>query len=186
MDIFSSNLMSKLFKNFSSDQNLTIIDVGSADINGCYKSIVPQKWNYIGVDLCKAPNVDLVMPSLYKIPLSDNYADVVISGQTFEHVREPFKLMHEISRIVKSFGTVIIIVPCMFPEHKEQRCPFDYWRIMPDGMKALFEESGLTTIKSIKIETNEQGWFFENILGIAIKKSPNFKFSRYSYSGFII
>jgi hypothetical protein len=59
MDIFSSNLMSKLFKNFSSDQNLTIIDVGSADINGCYKSIVPQKWNYIGVDLCKAPNVDL-------------------------------------------------------------------------------------------------------------------------------
>jgi len=57
---------------------------------------------------------------------------------------------------------------------------------MPDGMKALFEESGLTTIKSIKIETNEQGWFFGNTLGIAIKKSPNFKFSRYSYSGFII
>jgi SAM-dependent methyltransferase len=134
------------------EKNL-IVDIGSRDMAahgmGTYKYLIKDHeysvsscWDYIGVDLDPGFNVDVVMPSPYEIPLADNTADAVISGQCFEHVKNPFRLMKEIFRIVKPGGVVMVVAPFLCNEH---RYPIDCWRYLPDGWDALFEESGLTT-----------------------------------------
>jgi len=50
----------KHLKNNDNFKKLNVIDVGSYDMNGSIKKIMPEN-NYIGVDIMKGPNVDLVM-----------------------------------------------------------------------------------------------------------------------------
>jgi len=138
------------------------VDVGSYDINGTMRSVVPTCWEYIGVDRISGPNVDIVMPSDYFIPVSSSYADVVISVSCFQYVRNPFKLMMEIGAKLSPGGTVIVCVP---REEKEgliglppELCPdgdtsFDCWRVLKGGMTALLEDSGFS-VKEVFYDLN--------------------------------
>ena len=47
-------------KNNDDFEKLSVIDVGSYDMNGSIKKLIPEN-NYTGVDIMKGPNVDLVM-----------------------------------------------------------------------------------------------------------------------------
>lgn len=42
--------------------------------------------DYLGVDVLDGPNVDAVMTRPYRIPAGSGSADVVLSGQAFEHI----------------------------------------------------------------------------------------------------
>lgn len=121
------------------DAELKIVDVGSLNVNGTYKTLMPQAWKYTGVDITPGNNVDIVMEDPYKIPLNDNSINIVISGQCFEHVAKPWLLIKEIYRIVDPGGHCIITCPAKFHLHDY---PKDYWRIYPEGMKVLMEDVG--------------------------------------------
>ena len=134
-----------------------VVDVGSRNmckrgigsyrylVTGDTEAAISDKWTYIGVDMTRGLNVDVVMGGLYSMPFRDNSADTVISGQCFEHVPNPFRLMAEIARICKPGGLVMVVAPFRCNEH---RYPVDCWRYLPDGWKALFEESGLDCEKA--------------------------------------
>lgn len=66
---------------------LTVVDVGSYDVNGTYKPLFSDRtqFNYLGLDTEGGPNVDIVLSDPYKFPLRDQFADLVVSGQMFEH-----------------------------------------------------------------------------------------------------
>src|SRR4051794_37339146 len=67
-------------------KRLKVIDIGSSDINGTYRALFDEKlYDYVGVDAAKGKGVDLEIRDPYHIPIEDNYADVVISGQMLEH-----------------------------------------------------------------------------------------------------
>jgi len=101
------------------EENLIVVDVGSCDVGvGSYRSALPSNWTYIGVDIAAGNNVDVVMTDDFTIPLEDEYADVVISGQTIEHCRNPFKLVKEMSRVLKSGSYMFLTAPFMWAEHK--------------------------------------------------------------------
>jgi len=117
-----------------------VVDIGSQNINGSYRPLIPEPYRYIGVDRVAGRNVDIVMTAEYETGLTDGAVDLVISGQCLEHVRNPFRMMAEIDRILKPGGLVIIAAPFQFPEH---RFPVDCWRFLPDGMRAMFDEAGL-------------------------------------------
>lgn len=129
---------------FDSQQPLTILDIGSYNVNGSYKSIFnsPQ-WKYTGLDVRSGPNVDIVAEP-YCWPIESNTYDIVISGQCLEHVEMPWLWIKEVERVCKPKGFVVIIVPYCWPEHKE---PLDCWRILPDGLRVL-----LTKCADFKIE----------------------------------
>ena len=118
-------------------------DLGSYDVNGSYRILIEPPRKYVGIDIEAGPNVDVVMVSEYIVPLPDNYFDALITGQCFEHVRNPFKLMAEASRIVKPGGMILAVAPNTMGEH---RFPLDCWRYMGDGWRALFEESGIEPV----------------------------------------
>jgi len=76
----------QFFKIYLSDlQSLTIVDIGSQDVNGSLRSVCPKGQNYVGVDFVKAKGVDIVITDPYKLPFEDESEDVVISSSCFEH-----------------------------------------------------------------------------------------------------
>lgn len=121
-----------------------VVEVGSLDVNGTYRSLMPEDVYYVGVDLRPGPNVDVQMTGEYCIPLPSQSADIVISGQTLEHCRNPFQLTAEMVRLLRPGGKCVIAAPSSWPEHHEL---IDCFRIGPDGMKSILEEAGLRDVK---------------------------------------
>jgi len=117
------------------NSKIKILDVGSYDVNGTYKDLFEfYNWKYFGLDMQSGLNVDIVSKSAYEFVLPDNSFDVVISGNTLEHVHAPWLWIKEIERVVKVGGLLCLIVPFFAPVHRH---PIDCWRIAPDGMRYL-------------------------------------------------
>ena len=120
--------------------NLSVLDVGSMDVNGSFAPLVDRKgWMYTGLDLEEGPGVDIVTDNPFSYPFDDDTFDVVISGSTMEHVTAIWLWIPELVRVLKPGGTLCIHTHWKFQEH---RYPVDCWRIMPDGMEFLFNEAG--------------------------------------------
>lgn len=94
----------------------TVIDIGSLNINGTYRDLFPKS-TYIGVDIIPGPNVDMIMDSKEWDDLKD--IDMVISGQTLEHVEDIPKLMKSIFDVLKADGIICVIVPSAGPSHEQ-------------------------------------------------------------------
>lgn len=139
MDDASYKMMEYFATKYAHGKNLSVCDVGSRDINGSYRPLFKGK--YVGIDIVSGKNVDIVV-SPYAYPFMDHTFDVVISGQALEHVGNMLKWMSEVARIAKDL--VCIIAPWKFKEH---RFPIDCWRILPDGMRFLFNEAGIEPIE---------------------------------------
>lgn len=92
----------------------TVVDIGSYDVNGNYRGLFPEAI-YLGVDIVPGPNVDIIMDSKEWNELKD--IDVVISGQTLEHVADIPKLMDSIFKVLKPGGLLCIIAPSEGPPH---------------------------------------------------------------------
>jgi 2-polyprenyl-3-methyl-5-hydroxy-6-metoxy-1,4-benzoquinol methylase len=124
---------------------LRVADVGAADVNGTYKPLFARDgWEYVGFDQSPGKNVDVVMTA-ETIAERANSFDVVISGQTLEHVRMPWVWIHDVKALAKPGGLIWIIAPNTFQYHAY---PLDCWRVFPDGLEALFEWAELEMIYS--------------------------------------
>lgn len=151
MDNNSKKIMQSFVDKYLKDEELSILDVGSLNVNGTYgKSFNNPKWKYIGADIIAGPNVDVVIryPYIWR-EFPDNSFDVVISGQTFEHIEFPWLTIKEIERVMKPGAIGCIIVPSSGYEHGY---PVDCWRFMPDGLRALCGWAGLEVIEINKSE----------------------------------
>ena len=117
------------------DQKLKILDIGSYDVNGTYKEFFKNpNWEYIGLDIEKGPNVDVVAKGVYNFGIDDQF-DVVVSGQCLEHVEDVKEWIKQVDKVSKKGALICVIGPNnSFPEHKH---PVDCWRIFPDGMNFL-------------------------------------------------
>jgi SAM-dependent methyltransferase len=115
---------------------LRILDLGSQDVNGSYRPLFEQaNWQYIGLDMAPGKNVDVVLSTPYVWrEIESASADIVISGQAFEHIRFTWITILEVARVLKPGGLCCLIAPSSGPEH---RYPYDCWRFYPDGMEAL-------------------------------------------------
>ena len=127
---------------------LRVVEVGSRRVNiqaHTHRELFASyDCEYIGVDIADGPNVDRVMTRPYRIPLRSNAADVVLSGQAFEHIPFMWVSMSEIARVLKPNGHGLITVPSRGHRHGIQDC----WRFYPDGMRALAAWSGLELLEA--------------------------------------
>lgn len=134
----SYNLMKKFVEKYKV-KNKKVLDVGSLDVNGTYRDLFT---NYTGLDIAPGKNVDIVSKNSYEYPPKDNSFEVVISGNTIEHIEDAQKWIKEIARITSDL--VCIITPWNLEVH---RYPIDCWRILPDGMEFLFKLAELKTLE---------------------------------------
>lgn len=128
-------------------ERLTIYDIGSQDINGSYRALFAEPaWRYVGVDMAPGNNVDLVLNNPYHWrEIAAGSADVVVSGQTFEHTEFFWETMVQIARALKEGGLCCILAPSAGPEH---RFPVDCWRVYPDGFRAVARYAGLKVLEA--------------------------------------
>jgi SAM-dependent methyltransferase len=130
------------------DTELIIIDVGAKSYlnNPTYRFFFNKpKWKYLGLDLEAGNNVDIVVSDPYnwkEVP--SDFADVIVSGQAFEHIEFPWLTIKEIFRVLKPGGICCIIAPYSEAEHKY---PHDCRRFYLDGMKALGKWAGFKVVE---------------------------------------
>lgn len=129
--------------------NAKVLDVGSLNVNGTLRPLVETKaWYYTGVDIVDGDNVDIVADDPFHYPFADNAFDVVMSGSTMEHVTAIWRWVPELVRVLRPGGLLAIHTHWQFKEH---RYPIDCWRVMPDGMRYLFDETGQLNGYDIRI-----------------------------------
>jgi SAM-dependent methyltransferase len=119
------------------DRHYRILDLGSATSGGqswTHRDLLkPYHVSYLGVDVVNGHNVDVVMRRPYSIPVASGSADVVISGQVFEHIPFPWATMLEVRRVLRPGGLLVVTAPSRGHVHQ----PIDAWRYYPDAMRAL-------------------------------------------------
>jgi len=100
----------------------------------------------IGIDVAASPhNIDQD-DRIYDgqtIPFNDNEFDIVLCTEVMEHVPEPQLFLHEIHRVLKAGGVLIMTVPFLVPLHEE---PHDYYRYTVHGLKHLLKNNGFESI----------------------------------------
>lgn len=156
-------LKMEYFKNnyLNTNDRLKILDIGSFDKTGDnnYGLILDEKkWDYKGLDLKEGNNVDIVVEDPYNWKeLEENSFDIVITGQTLEHIEFFWLTLEQINRVLKPGGLCCIIVPSTGPVHRN---PYDCYRFNEDGVISLAKyikldilESGTTT------EKNSHPWY---------------------------
>src|SRR4051812_49111811 len=118
MHVQSFELMQYFVEKYlDKNKKLDILDVGSYDINGNYKSLFQNpNWSYCGLDMVSGPNVDVVSKAPYDFGL-DRQFDIVVSGNCLEHVESPWQWIREVYKATKKGGLVCIITPFSFGEH---------------------------------------------------------------------
>jgi SAM-dependent methyltransferase len=86
--------------------NIHVLEIGSYDFNGSIRQLFPSS-NYVGVDLCEGPGVDLVCFG-HEVTLPDASIDVAISCECFEHDPNWIETMKNMYRMAKPGGLVIV------------------------------------------------------------------------------
>jgi SAM-dependent methyltransferase len=120
--------------------NKTIIEVGSKDFNGSVRPFVTnfaKPASYVGVDMSKGKNVDMIVPAEKLVDkFGENAFDVVISTEMIEHVFDWKIVIDNLKKILKPNGTLFITTRSFgFQYHGY---PFDFWRYESDDMKHIF------------------------------------------------
>jgi SAM-dependent methyltransferase len=113
---------------------LTIIEIGSQNVNGSLRQVAPQGAKYIGLDFVEGAGVDVVLSDPYVLPLPDDSTDVVVCSSCFEHSQFFWLVFLEIIRILKPGGVFYLNAPSNGYFH---RWPVDCWRFYPDSGHAL-------------------------------------------------
>ena len=152
-------------KYIQAGENMRVLDVGSYNVNGCYRNIFRNKdCQYEGLDMEYGPNVDIVPKSIYQWEeIDDNKYDAVVSGQALEHIEYFWITFAEIVRVAKEGGLICIIAPNGFKEH---RYPVDCWRFFTDGMIALAKYYSLEILNAhtnCAPTTDLHEWFSEDM-----------------------
>lgn len=173
MDQTSMDMMSEFItEHGDSFKGGTVVDIGSQDLNGSYRELFNES-NYIGADIAKGLNVDILMDSDEWKKLKD--VDAVISGQTFEHIADRPAMMKTIYNVLKPGGFICIISPSAGPRHD-----YPVWtgNISGEMLTDLATDSGFTVL-DIKV-SDEEPWHLTRCIAqkeqsAAVKKKDTLK-----------
>ena len=148
------------FPEIFNNQEASVLDIGSLDINGGPHLLLAS--TYIGTDIGKGPNVDLVCPS-QELSFATSQFDAAISSECWEH--NPFwkESLGQMCRITKPGGIVIWSAAGMGRAVHGTSTSKDL------GVSAPFVATSTDYYKNLDVRTvrgaiNHSGWFSEYIL----------------------
>lgn len=121
-----------------------VVDIGCGEQP--LRSVVESAGGrYAGVDVQqnRSGTVDVIAP-IWKLPLGDSSADVVIATEVIEHVSDVDGGFRELARILRPGGTILLTTPFAYPLHEE---PHDYGRLTENGLRWFAERHGLQVVE---------------------------------------
>lgn len=116
------------------------LEIGSRARSGTvYKdALVPDGWEYVGVDVVPGDNVDVVGDAhdLEAVVPATGF-DAVYSIATFEHLAMPWVAAVSINRVLRPGGLLFVGSHQTYPLHEE---PSDYFRFSDQAWSSLFND----------------------------------------------
>lgn len=92
--------------------------------------------NVVNYEIFPYPSTD-VLGFAEKLPFSDNSFDAVFSFAVLEHVKYPFQVAKEMTRVLKPGGKFLVSAAFLQPLHAY---PHHYFNMTQHGLKTLFED----------------------------------------------
>ncbi|MFB9125696.1 class I SAM-dependent methyltransferase [Paraburkholderia dipogonis] len=132
------------------DEKVSVIEIGSQNVNGSLRSVCPAAFAYTGLDFVAGCGVDVVLQDPYALPFADESADIVLASSVFEHSEMFWLLFLEVMRILKPAGLFYLNVPSNGDFH---RWPVDCWRFYPDSGNALVAWSRRNGMSPLLLES---------------------------------
>lgn len=167
----------RITKIFTESKN--VLDIGGGlpvakDKNNRYSKkdewILPLLANvdYKVLDSVSDYNPDIV-GDIHDLPFADNSLDAITCIGVLEHVKNPFKAVEEMHRVLKPGGFCYVSVPFLYYYHPVKDYYNDYWRFTGDGIDELFKE--FSSMEKINIRGAIETWV--NLSPLAKYKLPN-------------
>jgi SAM-dependent methyltransferase len=100
--------------------------------------------NYTAFDMVAGPHIDMV-GDVHATGLPSGSFDTILCTEVLEHIREPWRMVEEIARLLRPGGTCILTTPFLLPFHAD---PHDYFRYTLEGVTWLFERARLRIVES--------------------------------------
>jgi SAM-dependent methyltransferase len=116
----------------------SILDLGGGG-NADYRSLIGGEHTFTTVDLGQKADIQHDLEEL--LPLADASYDHALLINVLEHIYDFRQLLAEAVRVTKPGGTLVIVVPFLFPVHPS---PNDYWRFSGQTLEREMERVGLT------------------------------------------
>ena len=118
-----------------------VLDVGSLDVSktGTIRDFIPGHKKYVGLDMRKGKNVDIVMNAhdmskKWKRPIFG----LVTCVDTLEHDLEFWRTVKNMRSVLKPGGWLLITVPSL--AHPRHNHPSDYYRFFETVFNEVFFE----------------------------------------------
>lgn len=120
-----------------------VLDLGG-DVRSGYRSLFKGNFEIRTLNLDPKAKPDIVHDLEKPLPIDDASYDHVLLINVLEHVYGYRQLLSETVRVVKPGGSVVIVVPFLFPVHPS---PHDYWRFTEETLRKLLDEAGLSDVQ---------------------------------------
>lgn len=91
-----------------------------------------------------SPKADIVCDFEHPLPIESASYDAVLIINVLEHIFEYRQFLGEVARILRPGGTVIIVVPFLFPYHPS---PDDFHRYTASALSRALVSAGLTDVR---------------------------------------
>jgi SAM-dependent methyltransferase len=157
-------ILAEAFTEKSEVENKTILEVGSYNVNGSFRTIFVPKIpkSYIGVDIAMGPGVDKVCAIKDIVTTFGNSSfDIIISTEAIEHIEDWKTAINNLKSVCKVGGTLYLTSRSKgFPYHGY---PHDYWRYELSDIRQIFSNWEILVLVS---DPQEPGFFLK-----AVKKS---------------
>lgn len=112
------------------------------------QELLPASWRYVGLDYPETAQWYEAKPDVFGdaqyLPFADCTMNTILMLDVLEHIPNPRRALAEVSRCLARKGSLILIVPFLYPIHD---APHDYQRWSVHGLKKLAGEHGLITAK---------------------------------------
>jgi SAM-dependent methyltransferase len=141
-----------------------LLEIGPDAFPSSYAALVDDQsviWDTLDMDNNK--QLTYAGAGEYSFPIPNDTYEVVLAGQVLEHVRKIWVWVKELERICKPGGYVILVNPVSWPFHE---APVDCWRVYPDGMRALLEDTKLRILDT-RFESLEAPGFKKYVPGVS-------------------
>jgi SAM-dependent methyltransferase len=163
MHLNSELLFTKYGRKFIGS-GIRLLEIGPDAFPSAYAQLVNDEtisWDTL--DMGDGRDLTYAKVGEYSFPIPDDSYDVVLAGQVLEHVRKIWVWVRELERVCKKGGYVILINPVSAPFHE---APVDCWRVYPEGMRALLEDTNLRIIDT-RFESWEAPGFRKYVPGVS-------------------
>jgi SAM-dependent methyltransferase len=141
-----TNFIQNLSKLYDNEESL-ILDVAPETHKGAKEFFKLSKIKVLDIDPKSNADYILDLCNNNSGVIPDNTFDLILCTEVLEHTNNPFNVVAEIHRILKSGGVAAISTPFNFRIHGPLP---DNWRFTVHGLKVLFSEFEILELNELE------------------------------------